>query len=145
MQRLPVSDRNPLPYDAPYAFHWSHWPRLLLCLLVGFALRWYCLGCKPFWFDETYSVELSRLDWRNFLHVLWWREANMSLYYLLLKGWLCLGQSPIFIRGLSVVFGLAEILGIFWLADLLYGRRVALLAAALLTFNAYGVRYSQEA
>ncbi len=145
MQQLPVSDRKTLPYDAPHAARWSHWLRLLFCLLVGFALRWYCLGCKPFWFDETYSVELSRLDWRNFLHVLWWREANMSLYYLLLKVWLCLGQSPIFIRGLSVVFGIVEIFGIFWLADLFYSRRVAQLAAALLTFNAYEIRYSQEA
>lgn len=145
MQQIPVSDRKAVPDAAPAAPRWSQWARLFLCLVVAFILRWYCLACKPFWFDETYSVELSRLDWRNFLHVLWWREANMSLYYLLLKIWLFVGQSPIFIRGLSVVFGVGTVLAIFWLADLLHGHRVALLAAALMTFNAYEVRYSQEA
>ncbi len=145
MQQLTVSDRKAVPYAAPSASQWSHWFRLVLCLIVGLVLRWHCLPCKPFWFDETYSVELSRLDWRNFLHVLWWREANMSLYYLLLKGWLTLGHSPTFMRSLSVLFGVGAVLAGFWLADLLYRRRVALLAAALLTFNAYEVRYSQEA
>ena len=64
---------------------------------------------------------------------------------MLLKVWLYVGHSPVFIRSLSVVLGVGTVLGIFWLADLLYGRRIALLAAALLTFNAYEVRYSQEA
>jgi len=129
----------------PSFSRWGHWPRLLLCLIVGFVLRWNCVNCKSFWFDECYSVEVSRLDWRNFFHVLWWREANMSLYYALLKVWLYLGQSPSFIRGLSILVGVASILAIFWLANLLYGRRVGLIAAALFTFNAYSVRYSQEA
>jgi hypothetical protein len=34
---------------------------------------------------------------------------------------------------------------IYWLGRLLFDRRVALIAAALFTFNAYDVRYSQEA
>jgi mannosyltransferase len=34
---------------------------------------------------------------------------------------------------------------IYWLAGMLYDRRVGLIAAALFTFNAYSVRYSQEA
>jgi mannosyltransferase len=121
--------------------------RLTLGLLisVGIAIRLFCLGCKPFWFDECFSVEVARLDWRNFVHLMWWREANMSFYYLLLRGWLHFGQRPFFIRSLSVIFSVATIPAIYWLARSLYNRRVALIACALLTVNAYDLRYAQEA
>ncbi|MGO9087322.1 MAG: hypothetical protein ACLQBK_19050 [Candidatus Sulfotelmatobacter sp.] len=73
----------------------------------------------------------------------------MSLYYLLLRIWLNVGPqhgpSEFFIRSLSVVMAAATIPAVYWLARLLYDRRVALIAAALLTFNAYSVRYAQEA
>ena len=123
---------------------------LLLAAACG-AIRVVSLAAKPFWFDECFSAEIARLDWRNFLHLLWWREANMSLYYLLLRIWMSLnphaGQSEFFIRSLSVVFATATVPAIYWLARLLYDddQRVALIAAALFTFNAYSVRYSQEA
>ncbi len=39
----------------------------------------------------------------------------------------------------------ATVPAIYWLAGLLYNRRVALIAAALFAFNAYNVRYAQEA
>jgi hypothetical protein len=107
--------------------------------------RFLCLGHKPFWFDECFSVEVARIDWRNFLHLLWWREANMSLYYVLLRFWLHFGQSEFFIHSLSVVLAAATLPAIYWLAKLLFDRRTALIATALLTFNAYHVRYSQEA
>ena len=65
-----------------------HWLTLLLLLAASAAIRFLFLARKPFWFDECFSVEVARLDWRNFLHLLWWREANMSLYYVLLRIWL---------------------------------------------------------
>jgi uncharacterized membrane protein len=77
--------------------------------------------------------------------LLWRREANMSLYYLLLRGWLHFGSSPFFIRSLSVIFSLATLPAIFWLAGRLFDRRVALVAVALMSFNAYHIRYAQEA
>ena len=123
----------------------ARWLTLVLLLAGGVALRWAALTSKPFWFDECFSVEVARIDWRNFLHLLWWREANMTLYYLLLRAWLHFGQSEFFIRSLSAAFAVATIPAIYWLAGLLYNRKVALIAAALFTFNAYSVRYAQEA
>ena len=123
----------------------SHWLVLALLAIGAVAVRFLCLGCKPFWFDECYSTELALIDWRNFLHLIWWREANMSLYYLLLRVWVHFGHSPSFIRSLSAILAAATLPAIYWLARLLYNRRVALLAAALFTFNAYDVRYAQEA
>src|SRR5690242_1424995 len=121
------------------------WIAVTVLSVVALGLRLFCLTCKPFWFDEAFSVEMARVTWPNFLHLLWWREANMSLYYVLLRAWLHLGQSEFFIRSLSALVGAATVPAIYWLGRLLYDRKVALIAAALCTFNAYSVRYAQEA
>lgn len=76
---------------------------------------------------------------------MWRREANMSLYYLFLRGWLHLGSSPFFIRSLSVIISLVTLPAIFWLASELFDRRTGLLAVALMSFNAFHIRYAQEA
>jgi uncharacterized membrane protein len=130
------------PSDSRRLFHWLV---LLLLIAVGAVDRLLYLARKPFWFDEFFSVEVARIGWGNFLHLLWWREANMSLYYLLLRIWLHGGQSEYFIRSLSVVFAVATIPAIYWLGVELYDRRVGLIASALFAFNAYSVRYAQEA
>jgi mannosyltransferase len=137
---------SPSQTDAVGLFH-----RVVLLLLFasGIVLRLECLACKPFWSDECFSVEIAWLDWRNFLHLMWWREANMSLYYVVLGIWLHIGQhlgpSEFFVRSLSVGMAAATLPAIYWLARMLYDRRIALIAAALFTFNAYAVRYAQEA
>lgn len=121
------------------------WIAVSVLTVAAVAVRLFCLSCKPFWFDEAFSVEVARVTWPNFLHLLWWREANMSLYYLLLRIWLHLGQNPFLIRSLSALIAAATIPALYWLGSLLYGRRVGLIGAALLTFSAYHVRYAQEA
>jgi uncharacterized membrane protein len=123
----------------------AHWITFFLVFTCGLAARIWRIGTKPFWFDECFSVEVARIDWRNFLHLMWWREANMSLYYLLLRGWLHWGQSPAFIRSLSALISAACLLAIYWLATQLYDRRVGLIATALLSCNVFDIRYAQEA
>src|ERR1039458_5698957 len=118
---------------------------LILLPASAAALRFLFLARKRFWFDECFSVEVTRLSWHDFGRLLWRREANMSLYYLLLRAWLHFGSSPFFIRSLSVVISFAALPAVYWLACKLFDRRVALLAAALMSFNAYHIRYAQEA
>ena len=124
---------------------WMSGLMLLLLAAIGSVLRFAHLTSKPFWFDECFSAELARLSWGSFLRVIWWREANMSLYYALLRAWLHFGQSEYFIRSLSILFAVATIPAIYWLARQLYDRPIAFVAAALFTVNAYNVRYAQEA
>jgi mannosyltransferase len=133
---------SPYPHDSARR---TPWLTLVLLLAASAVIRFLYLTRKPFWFDEAFSTEVARVSWGNFLHLLWWREANMSLYYLLLRFWLQFSHSEFYIRSLSVVVALATIPAIYWLARLLFDRRVALIAAALFTFNAYSVRYAQEA
>jgi mannosyltransferase len=119
----------------------------LLTLVTIFAafLRFHALAAKTFWFDEGVSIGIARLDWYNFGRILWRREANMSLYYLLLRGWLHFGQSEFFVRTLSVLLALATIPVIYFLGRRLFDSRSGMIAAILLAVNAYHVRYSQEA
>jgi hypothetical protein len=118
---------------------------LALLALAAALLRFLFLVRKPFWFDECFSAVVSRLSWYDFSRLMWWREANMSLYYLLLREWLHFGSGPFFIRSFSVIVSLATLPAIFWVGCKLFERRVALIAVALLTFNAYHIRYAQEA
>jgi len=125
---------------------WTWLSLLTLVMLTAGAtvLRFLFLARKPFWFDECFSAEIARLSWHDFVRLLWWREANMSLYYVLLRGWLHFGSSPFFIRSFSVLCSLATLPAIFWLGSKLFDRRVGLIAVALLSCNAYSIRYAQE-
>jgi mannosyltransferase len=118
---------------------------IALLLATAAGLRFFDLARKPFWFDECFSVEVARLSWHDLGRLLWRREANMSLYYLLLRGWLHFGSSPFLVRSLSVIISLVTLPAIFWLARKLFDHRVAQIAVALMTFNAYHIRYAQEA
>ncbi len=150
---IPVnaSENTPASPDKPSIDPSPGIPALMQLALLGVitvlaaVLRFHALAARTFWFDEGVSVGIARLDWYNFGRILWRREANMSLYYLLLRGWLHFGQSEAFIRTLSVLFALAAVPVIYFLGRRLFGARAGLIAALLLAANAYHVRYSQEA
>ena len=141
----PVNERASDSPKQANAHRAVHWLTLLLLFAFGAVLRLANLSRKPFWSDECFSVEIAWLDWRNFLHVMWWREANMSLYYVMLSAWLHFGHNEFFIRSLSVLMAVATLPAIYWVARMLYDRRVALITCVLFAFNAYSVRYAQEA
>jgi mannosyltransferase len=119
----------------------------LLALITLFAaiLRLHAITVRSFWFDEGISVEIARLPWSQFLLALWYREANMTFYYVLLHFWLAMGSSDGFIRGLSVLISAATIPVIYALGARLFGRNAGLLSAWLLAINVYHIRYAQEA
>ena len=118
---------------------------LIFTLLAAAWFRFHLLAAKSFWFDEGFSAGVARLDWANFLHLLWVREANMALYYVLLKLWMLFGIGEFYVRALSVIFGLAAIPVVYALGARLFGARAGLIAAVLLSLNAFHVRYSQDA
>jgi mannosyltransferase len=127
---------------------------LWLCAIITLAaaiLRFHGIAAKSFWLDEGISVGIARLPWSQFWDVLRHREANMALYYLLLRFWMALdflttaGGSEGFIRGLSVLFSVATVPVIYALGTRLFGRNTGLVAAWLLAINAYHIRYAEEA
>lgn len=121
---------------------------LLLALLtiMGAWLRLSHLGGKSLWLDEGATVALARTSWQHFAWVWWYGEANLqTVYFLLMRGWIHLGQSEAWLRLPSALFGIASIPAIFLVARKFMGAAPALASAALLTFSPTHVSYSQEA
>jgi mannosyltransferase len=116
-----------------------------LITLAGAALRLHALTAKSFWLDETLSAGVARMSWTQFFLTLWHREANMALYFVLLRFWAALGTGVGIFRGLSVLFSVATIPLVFVLGSRLWGRSAGFLGAWLLAINAYHIRYAQEA
>jgi mannosyltransferase len=116
-----------------------------LVVVVGAALRLFRLGTKSFWLDEATSAVLAQADRHVFVGAILHRQANMVLYYALLRGWIRLGSGESVIRCLSVVAGVAAIPAIYLLGTRLFGSKAGRVAALLLSLHAFHIRYSQEA
>jgi 4-amino-4-deoxy-L-arabinose transferase-like glycosyltransferase len=114
-------------------------------LVLATALRLLYLGRHSYWTDEIESVFFAGLPWPAFVSRLVHDEANMTVYYLLLRPWLLLGTSEPAVRSLSVVFSVATIPLLYALAARMFGSRVGLIAALLVSVNAFHVAYAQNA
>ena len=117
---------------------------LALITVVAALARIHAINAKGFWGDEANSVAIARLPWADFARLLWHHEANMALYYLLLRFWLHLGTTEGMIRGLSALLSVATVPLVYALGRRLLDPITGLLAAWLLAINAYHVRYAQE-
>jgi mannosyltransferase len=119
---------------------------LALLTIAGAWLRLSHLGSKSLWLDEGATVALARASWQHFAWVWWHGEANLqTIYFLLMRAWIQLGDSEAWLRLPSAVFGIASIPLLYLLARQFMGAAPALAAAALMAFNPSGVYYSQEA
>ncbi len=149
----PASERSGAPFaskqvavSAPGVLHRDHTLLLLLFTTAGAGLRLLHLGAKGLWLDEPATVAIARLPWAQFRHIWWYGEASyQGAYFLLMRGWLHLGQSEAWIRLPSAMFAIASIPLIYLVARKLAGESAALASAALLAFSPTHVYYSQEA
>ncbi|MCL5291839.1 MAG: glycosyltransferase family 39 protein, partial [Actinobacteria bacterium] len=117
-------------------------------LLAAFFLRVYHLETTSLWYDEAFSIYLSRLD----LATITARTAadiHPPLYYYLLHFWLQLaGPGEFAVRYLSLFFGVLTVPLIAKLTDQLWGRRWPIappIAAWLASLSPVYIWYSQEA
>ena len=117
---------------------------LLVIVAVGAALRFHLLEVRGFG-DEAARWTFASLPWSSFCKEVGRDEINMVFYYLLLRGWLVLGDSEWVIRSLSVVLGVATLPALYLLGSRLFGKKAGLISAALLAVHTFHIRYSQEA
>ncbi len=113
-------------------------------MLLAFGLRVYRLGVDSLWYDETVSALLARRP----LAEMWAhtaRDIHPPLYYALLHFWrLLAGGSEYSLACFSVWFGVAGVAMVGYLGWRLFGARVGLLAALLMTVNPFSIWYAQE-
>ncbi|HYZ78949.1 MAG TPA: glycosyltransferase family 39 protein [Gaiellaceae bacterium] len=112
---------------------------------VASGLGLYHLGSRSLWGDEAFSVTLARKPFGEFWRVVSESQANMSLYYFLLRPWTALGDGEAVVRLLSLLAGVLAVAVLYRAAERLFDRRIATLAALLLAVNGFFLRYAQEA
>lgn len=140
------SDSGAADAGAPVSLPWpiAGALPLLLAILIALVTCFHGLAAKSLWFDEAFSVALTRLDWTSMWHVITQQEANMMLYYALLHFWLQLGTGEFVARAASTVFAVATLVPLYALGRHLLGQRQAAIAVMLMVVNSFFVRYAQE-
>ena len=113
--------------------------------VLAALLRIYSLTSKSLWMDEGFSIFMGQTSTANFIHFVRGSEMNMVLYYWLLRGWMHLGNSELFIKLLSVIPSVATAPVIYFLGRRLFDRRLALIASLLLALHPAHIAYAQEA
>jgi mannosyltransferase len=119
--------------------------RIFFIVIIAFVLRLLFLGARSFWADEIVSVKLATDNWGGFWFWLSTREANMALYYLLLREWIKFGETETWVRLFSALAGIITIPVLYALAKELYDDRAAWIIALLAATNACLIDFSQQA
>ena len=114
-------------------------------LLLALLLRVPSLGTRSLDEDEIFSAIAAHQHLPGFLWIVSHSEANMILYYILLRTWIHLGQSEFVIRSLSVIFALATLPALYSMGTRAFGRKVGSLGALLLAINGFHIRFAQDA
>lgn len=119
---------------------------------IAIALRLVNLGGRPLWYDEAFAVLYAEKSFSTMLHGTLTpahgvaADVHPLLYYTILHLWMQLfGQSPVAVRALSVLLGIATVGMAYRLGRLLYDQRSGLGAALLVACAPFAIYYSQEA
>jgi mannosyltransferase len=117
----------------------------LFCIvLIGAFLRFYHLGTQSLWYDEAFSVWISKLSVPQLVQATA-VDVHPPFYYLLLHYCMMFfGTSESTVRLLSALFGILAIPMIYMVGRQLFNREAGLMAALILTFSSFNIAYSQE-
>jgi mannosyltransferase len=125
---------------------------LIFRVLIGLAvttallLRWSGLSSQSLWFDEGYTLWMSRFSPKDIWHILP-IDTSSPLYYILLHYWTkCFGNSEFSLRALSALFGTISIPLFYLLArKILADKWSVVLAMMLYAVSFFQIWYAQEA
>lgn len=126
------------------------WVMGILIGLVALGFDLYRLGNPSIWFDEAWSVELSRLPFPLLWHLISGPEPNMELYYVFLHVWLgftgMLGLNPteFVVRLPSAVFAALSAVMVFQLGKRYINLTVGIVGAILYLLNDLQLVYAQQ-
>lgn len=118
---------------------------LLAVLALAAGLRFHGLGGHGLWQDEAYSFVFAIMPAGKFWKLMWSREGNMLLYYVLLRAWVHVGTSEFILRLPSVIFSLASVGMTYALGKQIFSKSTGLIAALLLSAHMLDLFLSQNA
>ncbi|MEO1619919.1 MAG: glycosyltransferase family 39 protein [Cyanobacteria bacterium J06632_3] len=110
---------------------------IFLILLLAAVLYCFQLGDNGLWIDEFSSLQ----DAQTLPGSL---DPTRPLYYILLRFWMIFGTGDIWLRGLSVIFGLASVFLLYRLGRRVAGPMVGGIAAVLLACSPLALNHVQE-
>lgn len=113
-----------------------------LILFLGLILRLVNLN-QSLWLDEATQVLLSKDSLGS---IIFQRGADFHppLSYILLHFWIFFGSSEIWLRLLSVIFGVFTIWVVYKLACEIFDNKIGILSAFFISIAPYHIYYSQE-
>jgi len=120
----------------------SHWPPLLLILVVAALLRVAALD-KPLYIDEIVTITVANQPIDRMAAVMRQIDASPALYPLLLHGWMLVSHADAWVRLLSALCGWLAVVALFGLTARAFGRHVALAATAIMAISPGHVEYAQ--
>ena len=127
------------------------WP-VLAIVAIALALRLIALGGRALWYDEAFAVLYAEKPLETMLYGTVTQvegaaaDVHPLFFYTMLHFWMLIfGQSPLAVRGLSVLLGTATVIIAFLLGRRLFDWRVGLAAALVVAVAPFHVYYSQEA
>ncbi len=116
-----------------------------LLILLAFALRAYRIDWQSLWPDENFTMFMSSQDLATITKITS-EDVHPPLYYFLLHYWVSpTGFSEFSLRFPSLFFSVLVVPLVWKTASFLAGRRVAFLAASLMSIAPFQVYYAQEA
>jgi len=118
---------------------------LILCLLLGFALRFYTFDQKSLWMDEIYTFEDSRDDFKGQLRFYGERPTFLHppLFFILTHQFYPFTKPERDLRIIPLIFGTLSILMIYFLSRS-FSPTIALPCTVALTFMVYHISLSQD-
>jgi len=115
-------------------------------LILGFIVRLIAID-QSFWLDEaTSGLVVRNFGFVEIINKFALADFHPPLYYLVLKLWSMIGGTgEIWLRGLSILFGLITIYVVYLIGEEAKDRSLGNLAALLMAIAPLHVYYSQEA
>jgi len=125
---------------------WYPWALAGLVVLAA-AIRFSTLGLQSYRHDEAVTAgRVLHASLAGTMHEVWSGESTPPLYYVLAWAWShAFGVREVSLRSLSALFGTVTVPIAYFAGRELVGRRVGLVAAAIVSVSPMLVWYSQDA
>jgi mannosyltransferase len=130
---------------APARVGLAPWWGALIVVGVSLALSLLAIGRESLWFDESVTVRVGRLSNEAFRNILETREPFWALYYSIMRPWMELGDSTVWLRLPSAIAAAVAVALTYLTARRMFDERVAFFGALVLAMHGFLLQYAVEA